>query len=155
MGRDSGKGNAQPHSPERVHKRVLARKAQLHRIQRYHVRANFLGALNWVCPCCGHINRSRLMQRRFLVECVDCHAKYVPAIVLMLTPPGGRRSIPPDYIIPDEKGSTALQEAMPLGDMQRWKQGMCVHDVRALNINVSDAATSDAGKENADEADEE
>lgn len=113
--------------PEVVKQRTISRAAKLFRTQRYHVRANFLGALNFVCPCCGHINRCRLMQRRYWVECRECHAKYVPKLTLMLMPGGGRRSMPPDFIIPDAKGPGALQEAFPMGDMELWRQGGCTH----------------------------
>lgn len=110
-------------------KRLASRAARLFRTQRYHVRANFLGVINYVCPCCGLIGRARLFQRRYWFRCSVCRAKFIPQINLMLIPPGGRKSIPADFIIPDEKGRTALQEAFPLGDLTYWKQGGCVHSM--------------------------
>lgn len=108
---------------------------RLTRIQRFHVRCRFLGLLHWVCPFCGHINASRLMQRRYVTICFSCDNKFVPQVNLATVPLGGRRTTPPDYIIPDNKGSATLQDAFPLGDLMKWRQGGCLHGMTELPEN--------------------
>lgn len=113
-------------TPEEIAARVNHRGEG--RVQRFHVRANFLGMLNFVCPYCGMICHRRLIQRRYVVKCTGCRAMFVPKIGLCPVPLG-RRNIPPDYVIPDALGDTYLMEAFPEGDMGAWKQGQCVHEV--------------------------
>lgn len=108
------------------------------RVQRYHVRANFAGSLTWVCPYCGHVNRTTLFRTAYYVRCTGsirdtgkpygCNAKLIPKLSLAALPSGGRHTTPPDYVIPDSKGSNMISEALPLGDLDRWRQGGCVHD---------------------------
>lgn len=99
----------------------------MYRIQRYHLRIKYKGVLYFVCPICGYINMRRVIEKHYVVRCVDCDAKFVVKTDLLLLPAGGRRTIPPDFIIPDNKGPTTIQEAFPMGDMGYWRQGGCVH----------------------------
>ena len=117
---------------------LIRRSGLLYRRQRYHIRAKFLGVLWWVCGCCGQINWTRMMQRRYLVICTECRAKYIPKVNLALLPAGGRRTIPPDYIIPNEKGAGAIRESFPMGDMDYWKQGECVHEMTVVRMTDED-----------------
>lgn len=110
-------------------KRVLARASKLFRTQRYHVRARFQGSIDLVCPCCGFISKYRMARMQYFIRCSDCDAGYVIKLTLMLMPGGGRRAIPPDFIIPDEKGERSLQEAFPTGDMEHWRTGGCTHEM--------------------------
>lgn len=126
MSRTDSKYRKKPMTVSRI-------RATMTRVQRYHVRGNFLGVVNWVCPVCGLINQTRLMQKHYRLECKGgCRATYIPALRLLLIPRGHRYRVPPDFIIPDEQGETAIQEAFPMGDMGYWHMGGCVHSVEII-----------------------
>lgn len=103
------------------------------RVQRFHVRANFAGNLRFVCPYGGYINVQRLFPAHWRVycqgECCDGGTSvFIPTINLAAVGKGPRLP-PPDYVVPEDAryGPRTLIEAFPMGDLERWKSGRCVH----------------------------
>jgi hypothetical protein len=122
-------------TPESEHRRITSRLLRLNRVQRFHIRVVFLGIIHVACPFCGHMIRRRLMQRRYWFMCQVCEAKFVPKLTLLQVPPGGRRDIPPDFILPNLTGEDALLEAFPAGDMELWVQRGCTHQLQVVSFD--------------------
>lgn len=112
---------------------------------RFLFRARVIGNLEWICPSCGHFNRSHLRPLLYTVQCsgVACRRAYGLGHSLHELPMA-RRSVPDDYTIP-----RGLAEAMPEGDAGKWwRSGKLMHCLHTATgeLAVPDAASGVAGE---------
>lgn len=126
------------HQSTSINHRILQRLAKRYRVQKYHVRIVFSGTGYFSCPFCGHINTCKVTRTSWTLTCRrgqtsteqgGCGAQFIPKWSLLAMPPGGRRDIPPDSVIPDANGPGTLRERFPEGDLGSWRNGQCVHEV--------------------------
>lgn len=95
----------------------------------YQLRARFMGSLEWVCPRCGKINRSRMTWRSWRARCkgASCKQRYIVRLRLgVLTEPyqGPKRvPPPPDYIFPSHI------EVFPKCDLTGWRWDEHAHSL--------------------------
>jgi hypothetical protein len=90
---------------------------------RFLLRARVLGNLEWVCPCCGRMEVSKMIPSTYAVQCRHNACQRVWGVGHTLHElPRGRRQLPEDYLMP------AGLEALPEGDAGRWwKSGLLMH----------------------------
>ena len=72
----------------------------------YELRARFCGVLDWLCPWCGHLNRSRLNRTSWQVQCKagPCRRSFAVGMIFHsmagLQRSGHRYLPPPDVTFP-------------------------------------------------------
>ena len=84
------------------------------------MRARFHGWLEWICPGCGHFNRTRLHWTSWKAQCNGqrCRRVFVVGLTFLFAPRGeGSKALPKDYILP----AWHVRE--------RWHPGKPVHMV--------------------------
>ena len=73
----------------------------------FEARGRFFGIVEWMCPFCGHSQRSRVRAALgYEIRCTDRNCKRVLGIGLrfIIRERTNYRQLPPDYIVPLERG---------------------------------------------------
>lgn len=108
-----------------------------HRIK-FKFRAKTIGTEWWLCPLCGHLNRTQLRGTTYKVRCQSRNGCVTfPLGRTLYLPPNGRHYAPGDIAIP-QHGIT-LAEAFPEGDVYRWISGTPLHRILKLKADIDDA----------------
>lgn len=87
---------------------------------KYRPHACFCGVLDWLCPFCGHINRSRVARTGWRIRCqaTECRRRFTYGLTLYslaLARSRGRRPLPPPDV------------TFPAVDFLLWKPASPVH----------------------------
>src|SRR6266436_4531541 len=86
----------------------------------FQLRARFAGNIEWLCPCCAFLNRSKIVRTSWQVRCGGPSCKHFFAVGMIfhamdgLMHHGGRYAPPPDI-------------AFPRAVLEQWKAGAAVH----------------------------
>jgi hypothetical protein len=115
-----------------------------HRAYRFLFRGRIIGNFEWICPACGHFNRSHMRPVTYTLACggSGCGRSWGLGHALHELPMT-RRAVPDDYTIPQ-----GLAEAMPEGDVGRWwKSGRLMHCVHTETGELAVPEASGTAKE--------
>jgi len=82
----------------------------------YQLRARFCGVMDWLCPWCGHLNRSRINRTAWQVQCKakPCRRQFAIGMIfhsMAELQRSGRRYLPPPDV------------TFPLAELDYWKPG--------------------------------
>ena len=91
--------------------------------QKFLIRAQFVGTLNWTCPSCGGVNRKRLDPCNYRIKCrkTGCARKLMVGMNFHNIAQGQPKGVcPPDTVVVEE----TMPECKIVGT---WSTGKPVH----------------------------
>lgn len=86
----------------------------------YELRARFCGVLDWLCPWCGHLNRSRVERTSWKIQCTgkSCRRQFGTGLILhslgTLQHAGRPILPPPDITFPVAELDLEYRSGAPL-----------------------------------------
>src|SRR5215813_14229764 len=93
----------------------------------YQLRARMCGIIDFCCPWCAQVVRSRVTRKTFKIQCTgkECRRWFGLGLVFHVLPRAGNGgSIPPDdYLIP------ATRDPLPEAELNQWRRGEPMHRV--------------------------
>ena len=86
----------------------------------YQLRARFHGALDWLCPWCGNLNRSRINRTQWQVQCkaTTCRRRFAVGMLFHSMADlrqSGRPHLPPPDV------------TFPVAELDFWQSGAPVN----------------------------